>query len=381
MIETRLSTFGTALGICALAMALLSLKPPLAAAPTQEPAVVAAAQVIPAVVNISSERVIRQPAHSAYDAWFEKFFGASPEPRQRQQSRRVQNLGSGFLIDADGHIVTNSHVVERAAEMSIQVTLHDGTTYPGIYLAGDPNTDLALIKIHANQPLPYLDLAAQSPNHLGQTVLAIGNALGYGNSVTRGILSAQGRTVVVGNARYENLLQTDVAINPGNSGGPLIDLAGRLVGVSSVKLAYTEEGVPAQGIGFAIPATVVKERVDYLRTVPPPRAKAVRQPGNALGLWFQDLTPELAQAMGYPTTEGVLVTRVAEGSPAASAGLERGLAIFRIGQYFTESADFAARICSAVPAGTKVKVTYGRVVDHFGSSQMVIRTVDLIATE
>ena len=171
-------------------------------------------------------------------------------PRLVKQT--VQSLGSGFIVDASGFIVTNEHVVQRAADLKISVTTNDGKTYIAKYIAGSPETDLAFLKIESKEKLPFIDLADLSPNHLGQTVLVLGNPLGYGSSVARGILSAKARAVTVENKDYKDLVQTDAAINPGNSGGPVVDLAAKLVGVSSVKMAFTPQGVPTQGLGFAI---------------------------------------------------------------------------------------------------------------------------------
>src|SRR5207237_823633 len=156
----------------------------------------------------------------------------------------VQSLGSGFLIDPAGYIITNEHVVQRAAEMKIHVTTSDGKTYDARYIAGDSERDLALIKIENKGQFSFISLNDLSPNLLGETVLVLGNPLGYGISVSRGILSANKRTIVMENLEFKDLVQTDAAINPGNSGGPVIDLSGKLVGISSVKMAYTPQGVP-----------------------------------------------------------------------------------------------------------------------------------------
>ena len=220
--------------------------------PATEPAVVAVAKVLPAVVNISAERIVRRTLEDPLDRFFQQFFDEPVNRRPREMRQTVQSLGSGFLIDASGLIVTNEHVVERAADLKIQVTFSDGASYPARYVSGDAQADLAIIKIEAkerNKPFPFINLNNPSPNLLGQTVLALGNPLGYNSSVSRGILSANDRELTIENNSYKHLLQTDAAINPGNSGGPLIDLAGRLIGVSSVKLAFTPQGTPTQGLG------------------------------------------------------------------------------------------------------------------------------------
>jgi len=328
--------------------------------PRTEPAVAAVRKAFPAVVNINTERLVRRSVQDPIDAFYEQFFGGPMRP-PRTISQRQQSLGSGFLVDAKGHILTNEHVVERAAEMRISVTTADGKTYQARYLAGDPERDLALIKIDAEEPLPFLSLEELSPNLLGQTVLALGNPLGYGSSVTRGILSATDRSIAVGNQEFKGLLQTDVAINPGNSGGPLVDLKGSFVGVSSVKMAYTPQGIPAQGIGFAIPGPTVR---DWFRQA---LQNAGRPPGPAqplarqrLGLQLQELTDELADALGVPRGTGVLISAVDPGSPAAEAGLQRGLVLYQIGRFEIGSVAAAEEVLQQATSGTAVDLTVGR---------------------
>src|SRR6476659_1507248 len=171
--------------------------------PASEPAVLAVAKVLPAVVNINTERVVRRTVRDPIDDFYTQFFGYN-RFRPREVRQTLQSLGSGFIIDPAGYIITNQHVVERAADLKIHVTAHDGKTYRAHYIAGDGKTDLAFIKID---------------------------------------------------------VQTDAAINPGNSGGPVVDLSGRLVGIASAKMAFTPQGVPTQGMGFAIPAEVVRDSV------------------------------------------------------------------------------------------------------------------------
>src|SRR5262249_47374625 len=153
--------------------------------------------------------------------------------RPREIRERLQSLGTGFLVDPAGYIVTNEHVVQRAADLKIEVTMHDGKTYSAHYITGDKKEDLAFIKIDAKSDFPFISVDNISPNLLGETVLVVGNAAGYGSSISRGILSGLKRDITVDDMEYKGLLQTDAAINPGNSGGPVIDLSGRLVGISS----------------------------------------------------------------------------------------------------------------------------------------------------
>ena len=217
--------------------------------PASEPAVLAVAKVLPAVVNINTERVVRRRVRDPFEDFAAQYFGNyRSKPREIRQT--LQSLGSGFVVDPAGYIVTNEHVVQRAADLKIEVTLNDGKVYKARYITGDAKKDLAFLKIDAKADVPFIDLNNLSPNLLGQTVLVLGNALGYGSSISRGILSATKRDITVEEMEYKDLLQTDAAINPGNSGGPLVDLSGRLVGISSAKMAFTPQGVPTQGLGF-----------------------------------------------------------------------------------------------------------------------------------
>src|SRR5881296_2174879 len=228
--------------------------------PASEPAVLAVAKVLPAVVNINTERVVRRQVRDPFEEFTAQFFGTY-RSRPREIRQTLQSLGSGFLVDPAGYIVTNQHVVERAADLKIHVTTNDGKTYNAHYITGDDKTDLAFIKIDSKDAFPFINLDNISPNLLGQTVIVVGNAVGYGSSISRGVLSAVKRDITVDDTEYKGLVQTDAAINPGNSGGPVIDLSGRLVGISSAKMAFTPQGVQSQVLGFAIPAKVVRDRV------------------------------------------------------------------------------------------------------------------------
>src|SRR5216110_3149087 len=228
--------------------------------PASEPSVLAVAKVLPAVANINTERVVKRTVRDPVEDFYAQFYGYN-RVRPRPIRQTLQSLGSGFIVDPAGYIVTNQHVVERAADLKIHVTTDNGKTYNAHYITGDDKTDLAFIKIDAETAFPFINLDNISPNLLGQTVIVVGNAVGYGSSISRGVLSGMKRDVTIENLDYKNLLQTDAAINPGNSGGPVVDISGRLVGVSSAKMAFTPQGVPTQGVGFAIPAETVREAV------------------------------------------------------------------------------------------------------------------------
>jgi serine protease Do len=335
--------------------------------PASEPGVLAVGKVLPAVVNINTERVVRRTVRDPFEDVYAQFFGYNRRPRQIRQT--LQSLGSGFIIDPSGYIVTNQHVVERAADLKIHVTTNDDKTYSAHYIAGDDKTDLAFIKIDARTAFPFINLDDISPNLLGQTVMVVGNAVGYGSSISRGVLSAVKRNITVDETEYKDLVQTDAAINPGNSGGPVIDLSGRLVGVASAKMAFTPQGVPTQGLGFAIPAEVVRDSVNRFKKTAQKQGKLKPQPAavdssvsrieKLFGMQLQDLNGELSDALGYVRGRGVLIAAVEPDSPADKAGIQRGLAIYRVGKSDVSSAGQIEELLQAVDSGTSVLFAVG----------------------
>lgn len=349
--------------------------------PAQEPSVLAVARAMPAVVNINTTGVIRQQVRDPFDNLYSYFYGRMRPPRMIQQ--QVQSLGTGFIVDASGYIVTNEHVVTRAQELKISVTTNDGKTYEAHYITGEPDADLAFLKIDGDKKFPFLSLNDLSPNLLGQTVLVLGNPLGYGSSVARGILSAKNRTVEVNNNEFKGLIQTDAAINPGNSGGPVVDLNGKLVGVSSVKMAFTPQGVPTQGLGFAIPGDVVRDKVrEFTKTAQ--RKPAQRPVSDSLarkffGISLQDLTPELRTRFATTDDPGALVADVEQGSPAERAGMVSGLVIHQIGRYDVNSATRAEEILEPVSAGSLVDFTVSVVSRVRGQFVRQLHTITLTA--
>ena len=353
--------------------------------PASEPGVLAVAKALPAVVNINTERVVRRTVRDPVEDFYAQFFG-NYRSRPREIRQTLQSLGSGFIVDPTGYIVTNQHVVERAADLKIQVTTNDGKTYNAHYIAGDEKKDLAFIKIDAKAAFPYISLENISPNLLGQSVIVVGNAVGYGSSISRGVLSAVKRDITIDNIEYKDLVQTDAAINPGNSGGPVIDLSARLVGVASAKMAFTAQGVPTQGLGFAIPAETVRASVERFRKIaaqPPATRDTAESDASAsraeqlFGLQLQDLTEELTTALGYAAGRGVLVSAVEPDSPAAEAGLQRGLVIYRIGQYDVTSVKQVESLLARAGNGASVDLAVG-VVRADGGGQRV-ETVTLTA--
>jgi serine protease Do len=372
--------------VAALSLAVFAAAPTVSGQdqPASEPTVIAVSRSLPAVVNISTERVIKRTVKDQYDQFYDQFFGGAMRP-PRTYRQKVQSLGSGFIVDPTGHIVTNEHVVERAADLKISVTLNDGRTFQAKYITGDTAADLALIKIDSKDPLPFIDPGNLSQNLLGQTVLVLGNPLGYGSSVARGILSAKGRSVTVNETDYKDLLQTDAAINPGNSGGPLIDISGKLVGVASVKMAYTPQGVPTQGIAFAVSGETVNAKVrEFIKTAADLKAGKV-PPGQDLrarkwfGIHLQDLTPELAESLGVEAGSGVLIADVDEKSPAETAGMKRGLVIYQVGRYEVASSKQLEELLEPVSAGSVVDFTVGVVRRVRGQNLRQLQTVPLTA--
>ena len=346
--------------------------------PASEPSVIAVAKALPAVVNINTERIVRRTVRDPVEDFYAQFFG-NYRGRPREIRQTLQSLGSGFIVDPAGYIVTNQHVVARAADLKIQVTTEDAKTYNAHYITGDEKKDLAFIKIDAKAAFPFISLDNISPNLLGQTVIVVGNAVGYGSSISRGVLSAVKRDITIDNTEYKDLVQTDAAINPGNSGGPVIDLSARLVGISSAKMAFTPQGVPTQGLGFAIPAVIVRESVAQFMKVaqkqPALQTDAIATDGSTsnaerlFGIQLQDLTEELTQALGYGAG-GVLVSAVEPGSPAEDAGIQRGLVIYRVGKYNVSSVKEIEGLLARANSGTSVDFAVG-IVRVGGGGQRV----------
>lgn len=348
--------------------------------PAAEPGVIAVAKVLPAVVNINTERIVRRQIRDPYEEFYSQFFGNYYRSQPREVRQTLQSLGSGFIVDGEGHIVTNQHVVTRAADLKIEVTTNDGKTHAAHYITGDEKKDLAFIKIDAKEQFPFIDLNNISPNLLGETVIVVGNAVGYGSSVSRGVLSATKRDITIEEIDYKNLLQTDAAINPGNSGGPIIDLSARLVGVSSAKMAFTPQGVPTQGVGFAIPADAVRDTVAQFRKTPgkpPPNQQNGESNAERLfGIQLQELTRQLTDALGYAPGKGVLVSAVEPGSPADEAGIQRGLVIYRVGKQNVNSVKQIEQLLAKAASGTAVDFNVG-IVSADGNQRLA--TVSLTA--
>jgi len=266
----------------------------------------AARSAIPAVVNIYTTKEARVPNHPFLnDPAFRRFFG-DPSPARRS----VSSLGSGVIVQSDGLVLTNHHVVEAADE--IEVALADGRRAKAKVVGSDPETDLAVLRIDLNE-LPTLRFANLDQVRVGDVVLAIGNPFGVGTTVTMGIVSALGRTHL-GINTFENFIQTDAAINPGNSGGALVDTQGQLLGVNTA--IYSRSG-GSMGIGFAIPVTTARSVVDAIVK----QGAVVR---GYIGVEPQDLTPEIAEALRISRREGAIIAGLVRGGPADKAGVRAG---------------------------------------------------------
>ena len=304
----------------------------------------------PAVVNISTEATVKgmrgqfpglPPGQSPYDDFFrqfDEFFG-----RGMTTPRKEHSLGSGFLISANGEILTNNHVVAGADKILVKV---QGKTknYPAKVVGQDPDTDLALIKIEETD-LPFLSLGDSSKSKVGDWVLAIGNPFGLDHSVTKGIISAKGR--VIGAGPYDDFIQTDASINPGNSGGPLINMDGQVIGINAAIVAS------GQGIGFAIPSDLAKDVVAQLK-----QGKTMHR--GLLGVAVQDVDDNTAKALGLKETKGALVAQVTPSGPAEKAGVQAGDVITQVNeQDVADSRDLTRRIGAMAPKDT-VRLTLMR---------------------
>jgi serine protease Do len=303
----------------------------------------------PSVVNISTTQVMKGQRRSMprmpfpnpfgerdpFEEFFERFFGG--ENPQREFRRR--SLGSGFILNREGYIVTNNHVVENASD--IKVSLSDKEEYDAKVIGRDPKTDVALIKIEAKKDLPAASLGDSDKLRVGEWVMAIGNPFGLGHTVTTGIVSAKGR--IIGAGPYDNFIQTDASINPGNSGGPLFNMNGEVVGINTAIIAT------GQGIGFAIPINVAKELLVSLRE----KGRVVR---GWLGVQVQRITPDLAKSFGLERERGALVADVMPDTPAAKAGIERGDVIIEFNGRKIEEMNDLPRVVANTPPNTDVSI-------------------------
>jgi len=317
-----------------------------------------AEKAAPAVVGVKSEREVSAGGGSLYGSPFEffgddpfQYFFRQPQPRERSPERKYRQSaqGSGFIISADGYVLTNNHVVEDAVK--VEVELADERKFTAKVVGTDPESDVAVLKIDAKK-LPFVALADSDAIEVGEWVLAIGNPFGLSHTVTGGIVSAKGRTDV-GIATYENFIQTDAAINFGNSGGPLINLNGEVVGINTAIVGASGN----IGIGFAIPINMAKNIFEQLKDT----GEVVR---GFLGVMPQDLTPEMGKVFGLQDGKGVVIAQVTPGSAADKGGLKHNDVVLELNGKVVETAsDFRNRIARYRP-GTEVKMTIWRQDNH-----------------
>ena len=335
------------------ATAALSAHAPPGNLPTLAPMV---AKVSPAVVNISvqgSVKVAQNPL--AQDPFFRRFFGMPERPL----TERFQAVGSGVIVDAGrGYLVTNAHLVKNA--QAIEVTFQDRRQRSARVIGVDPGTDIAILQI-PDDNIRGIPLGSSKDLRVGDYVVAIGDPFGLGQTVTFGIVSALGRTGL-GIESYENFIQTDASINPGNSGGALVNMAGQLVGISTAILSQSGGNV---GVGFAIP-------VDMVRTIARELIAKGAISRGALGVAIQDLTPDLARAMGMKSASGAVVSQVQPGSAASMAGLKPGDIITELNGISVATSSDLRNAVGEEPPGTTIRLTLVRD----GKQQRVIARLE-----
>jgi serine protease Do len=331
-----------------------AIAPPLSLPPVVNQAGFAdlVAKVKPAIVNIAVVEKGQEinghqlqsllPPGTPFSDMLRNFL----QQQQQQQMTPVQGLASGFIIDPAGYIVTNNHVIKGASK--ITVTMDDGQSYPAKVVGRDAKTDLALIKIDAGKPLPYVAFGASAKERVGDWVIAVGNPYGLGGTVTAGIVSAHNRNLNDGS--YDDYLQIDAPINPGNSGGPVFNQTGQVIGIDTA--IYSPSG-GSVGIGFAIPSNVASKVITQLR-------EHGRVERGWLGVQMQTLTPALAKAVGRPNTEGVIVNEVEANSPAAHAHLQQGDIITGFDDAAIKNPQDLALAVANAKEGTSAKLTIWR---------------------
>ncbi|PKM45048.1 MAG: peptidase S1 [Firmicutes bacterium HGW-Firmicutes-8] len=294
-------------------------------------------KVSPAVVNIEAT-VTQQNNPLMNDPFFNQFFGN--RNNHRQGMSESVGIGSGFIFDKSGLILTNQHVIDGTSEIQVKMTGFDKPVKATV-VGSDADLDLAVLKVNVNKDLPALKLGDSVKTEVGSWVIAIGNPLGLDHTVTVGVISAKSRPLTISNRLYKNLLQTDAAINPGNSGGPLLNVAGEVIGIN------TAVDASAQGIGFAIPSATFKDALNDLVT----KGKVVKA---YIGVSLQSLDQELAAYLGTTSTDGALISYVAPGSPAEKANLQKGDIITEINNKKITTPTYVTDIVQGLKIGDSI---------------------------
>lgn len=331
-------------------LVLLVAFPAVSSAKTVSPDFVELSKKLtPTVVNIRTVKNIKpkqraQRQQTPHDKFFNDFFGQFFNELPQQRPRREQGLGTGFIISAEGYVLTNNHVVSGADE--VMVKLSDGRELKGEIKGSDEKFDLALIKIADSNSLPFAELGDSDALEVGEWVMAIGNPFGLAHTVTAGIVSAKGR--VIGSGPYDDFIQTDASINPGNSGGPLFSAGGKVVGINTAIIAGG-----GGGIGFAIPVNVAKSVVSQLRE----SGKVTR---GYLGIRFQPLTADLSKSFGLDSEKGALIANVDKDTPAERAGLKAGDVILEYDGKPINEGNELPRYVAVTPIDKKVKLVIFR---------------------
>jgi serine protease Do len=301
--------------------------------------------LLPAVVNVSTTQTVKRDSMSGNEE-LDDFFNEFMNRQDREQRQRpMTSLGSGFIIDSTGYVVTNNHVIADADK--ITVLLHDDTELQATLVGRDEKTDLALLKVDAGHPLPSTNWGNSDELRIGDWVMAIGNPFGLGGTVTAGIVSARGRQI---GGAYDDYIQTDASINRGNSGGPLFDMNGQVIGINTAIFSQTGGSV---GIGFAIPSSLAKNVIAQIRQYGKPKR-------GWLGVRIQTVNDELAEGLRLPAAKGALVANVTDDGPADKAGIKQGDVVLRFDNKEVTASRSLPRIVAETAINKKVEVVVWR---------------------